>query len=727
MLKVSRRKYNGIRMLAGASLLAFLSHPANAQVQNGERDSIRSDSNQFETIVVTAQRRETDLQTTSASVSALSRDMIESARVRSVEDVALLVPNVTFAQSNNEQQVSIRGVGVDNAFFTAEAGVAIYLDGVFLGRPNIATAALSDLERIEIVRGPQGTLYGRNATGGAINIITRGAEDDFGGRFFGSFGNYDALEIGGAITGPLGQDVSGRVSAVYSRRDGYVRNLADGSRLDGMRDFSSRAVLHWDATDRLSFDLRGDYQRIRSTGPANQPYNVDSNVGPDVVQFTFGPGTGRYTNAPRTVFHDLNADWTRTYYGSNLTATYDFDDVSLKSITAYRHSSTNQDADLDGTDGILDTLHNVRTPTSGLSAHQFSQELQLASDGTGMFNYIFGLYYYDEHARVGIVIDQSDFMGGVFRTDSTVVQDTRTEAAYGELYFNPSENLRFTAGLRYTSDHKSFTSSIGAASSGANTDNSWTPKIGVEYAFSDDVFGYLTVSRGFKAGGFNPYTNSGFYEPETLWSYETGLRTRLFDGRVQANLSAFTYDYNDIQVTQYTFLGPDISNVGTASINGIELELQVAPTRGLVLGGSASYIDAEYGNFSITDLLTGMPTNVGGNQVPKSSEWSLAGNVQYNFDIGSVGELELRYDIAYKSSFYFSSFNTLGTRQKGYTLSNAQITYRPAESRLSISAFVRNITDEAVFTQATQASSLLLPTVTYNPPRNYGVSAAIEF
>ncbi len=728
-MRQSRVKLSASGLLTSVSLMAALITPALARAQTSVTAPAKSEpsDSQLGDIVVTAQRRETNLQTTSASVSALSSETIESARLRSVEDVSQLVPNVTFAKSNNEQQISIRGVGVDNAFFTAEAGVAVYLDGVYLGRPNIATAALSNLERIEVVRGPQGTLYGRNATGGAVNIITQGASEQLMGKVYGSYGNYEAYDIGGSIAGPLGDGVSARVSADYASHDGYVRNLASGRRLDGGRDLSLSAALRLEASDRLTFDLRGDYQHIDSTGPALQPFNVTSTAGPNEIQFTFGPGTGRYVNAPRRVYHDLNDAWTRIYYGTNLTATYDFGSAALKSITAYRHSYTNQDADLDGTDGVFDTLHNRKTPTGALQAHQFSEELQLVSDGSGPISYIAGLYYYNERARVRVVTDQSDYAGGTFRTDYAVVQKTRSTAAYGELYYNPTESLRFTAGLRYTSDHKSFSSSIGTLVSGSKTDTSFTPKFGAEYKFDENVFGYATISRGFKAGGFNPYTNSGFYKPESLWNYEAGLKTRLFDKRLQANIAGFYYDYKDIQVTQYTFLGPDISNVGNAKIKGLELELLALPTRGLRLGGSVSYLDAQYGAFSITDLLTGVPTNVDGNQVTKSPKWSLTGNLEYSFEIGSAGTLALRYDISYKSSFFFSAFNTPGTRQGNYAVSNAQITYSPPGNSLKISAYVKNLTNKAVFVQAVQASALLFPSVGYNPPRTYGISVIKSF
>jgi iron complex outermembrane receptor protein len=706
--------------LLGSAAASALAAPGQAYGQETAKGAAVDD------IVVTAQRRETRVQTTSAAVTALSSTVLESARVRSVDDVAQLVPNVTFAKANNEQQISIRGVGVDNAFFTAEAGVAVYVDGIYLGRPSIATAALSDLERIEVVRGPQGTLYGRNATGGAVNIITKGAEDRFGGKLYAAYGNYDAYEIGGTVTGPIGSDLSARLSADYRGHDGYARNLLNGTWLDGDESVSVRGALEWHASDRLTFDLRSDYQHSDSTGPALQPYNAGSSVGADDVQTS--PGGGSYVDRPRNVFHDLSDRWTRIYYGTNLTATYELDGATLKSITAYRHSYTNQDADLDGTNGAFDTLHNRRTAGGALRAHQISQEFQIASDSDGPINYLLGLYYYDEHARVRVVTDQFDFVNftGVIRTDYVVKQDSRTAAAYGEVYYNPSEALRFTAGLRYTADRKSFSSTIGTATSGSNVDRSVTPKFGVEYKFSPDIFAYATASKGFKAGGFNPYTNSGFYKPETLWAYEVGLKTQFLDHKLQANLAAFYYDYADIQVTQYTGLGPDISNVGSAKVKGLELELQARPISSLTLGAAASYLDAEYGQFNVTDLLTGVASNVGGNQVTKSPKWSFSANAMYTHDLGSNGRVEVRYDISTKSSFYYSVFNNAATRQEAYAMQNAQISYvTPSDFR--ISAFIRNIADKAVFVQATQASALLLPVVAYNPPRTYGVSVSKAF
>jgi iron complex outermembrane receptor protein len=703
-----------LKLFVGATIAAGFNDPVLAVEP--------LDSAPLEEIVVTAQKRETRLQDTPIAISAFTSQAIEQQRIEHANDLGNLVPSMTFAQSNNQQQISIRGIGFDNAFVTSQEGVAFYIDGVYLGRPAVALATFDELDRIEVLRGPQGTLFGRNAIGGAVNLITKKPSDTVEVDASATYGNYNLAEVTGGISGPIAPDLSARLSGSFSRRDGYTENVLTGGSVDSVGgDSAFRGSVLYKPGDQFDLLLSGDFEKIRSGGPADKPYNVDSTVGPDVVQFD--AAGGRYVNDPYKVYDLLPGRWVQQFSGASATATYRTDAVTFKSLTAFRDTRDSQQTDLNGTDGFFDTLYTLEPPEPwGQKAWQVSQEFQANGQLGTYFSWLAGVFYYHEHEWVNVINEELDYTTFNLETISYfLTQITDSYAAYGEGYYNITDKLKFTAGARYSSDQGHFTLTLPGGGVQSKVWDAFTPKAGLEFRPDDHDLIYATVSEGYKAGGFNGYSNQGPFSPERLWAYEVGSKSDFFDRHAQIDLAAFHYDYRNIQVTQYTQLGPDISNVGSGKADGVEADVVASPIRALRLNLSAAYLHTAYDQFELTDLLIGVPHNVGGNPFVKAPTASASAGAEYRVSVGPM-DVVGRYDLAYKSGFNFSAFDLPATQQRAYRVSDASLSLEPRNGTWRLSLWGKNIFGEKVLSSAIEASSLLLPTVTYNPPATYGIT-----
>jgi iron complex outermembrane receptor protein len=653
-------------------------------------------ANTLEEVVVTAQKREQSLQDVGITVSALSGETIEKLGVYNSNDLANSIPNLNIESPVGEGGVSvvfIRGVGL-NDFATNNSGpVGFYIDEVYAGSSNSQSAALFDIDRVEVLKGPQGTLYGRNTTGGAISLVSRKPTADTEGYLRGSYGNYsegnDEYRIEGAVGGSLGETVQARVAGVTYQSDGYMKNLIDGRYVEKER-WAARAQLNWDASERLSvlFNVHGS----------------DNDSDADLYNSSADADFYAGTSDIRPVLQVEQA-------GASMKIDYALSDrLDLISITAWDTLDKLHQEDADMLPATI--IH----PEYGVEADSFSQEFRLSGGGEGAV-WIAGLYYFDESLDQDQGVDLTGAGLPVpYRYDNT--QDLTTWAVFGQYEFELSPTLSLTTGLRYTQLEVDFTSAgtgtffLDSSVPGGMTDSytfaddlsedDLSGKIALDWRPMDDVLLYASLSRGFKGAGYNGnfHINAdaiGGYDSEELTAWEVGAKTRFADGRVQLNAAVFYYDYADAQI----FNNAPIPGVGLpsntirnadASMQGLDLDLRWTPVDGLYLQLGLGYVDATYDE-DIVDPVTG-PLPLDGNAVQNTPELSAFGLASYEWQLGDRGRIAAQVDASYTDDVYYSTFADTAVGQSAYTLLGSRLSWHSADDALEVALWGRNLGDK---------------------------------
>lgn len=711
----------------------------------------------LEEVVVTARKVEESLQRVPVSVSVVSGEELAQRSLDNLAAVGQSVPNFTFAERGASGRGSgviyIRGVGQSDVRPTYDPAVGVYVDGVFLGRMQGNNLDTMDVERLEVLRGPQGTLFGKNTSGGAVNIITRKPDlTDFFGKVQltgGSRSRFDALA---SFNIPLLEDRAALlISGSRRTQDGYGAR-ADGQSTGSTDRTSGRLSLLLQATERLSVLLSGDAETYDETNSVFKLISIYPNAPPIAALNAFTPFTYddrwlspsdffNYAGGPNSSRGDLA--------GTSLTLSYDAQWATLKSISAYRRNTVHSDQDADLSPiTILDEYDVARQD-------QYSQELQATGASLDdRLTWVLGLYYFreDVHNKVDFPLVTPLFgFSRSFSNDHDISNESA--AAYGQGSYNLTDQLRLTAGLRYTRDEKEVDRGNLAYPGGtlreprferAATSTDVSPRIGFDYQWTDAVMTYVSAAKGYKAGGFNgrASNNAGFneYQPEEVTTYELGLRSDLFDRRVRLNATAFYSDYSDLQLQisgSTTVNGAPapfniVTNVPEARIVGGELELQVVPARGLTLSAQLGITDAEY---------TELPTDaqfIAAQLIDENSrfvytpETSIAVATEYATKLSDSVAVTGRIDYAHKSTIHYDLANSPLNRQDPYGLVNARLTFEHLVSGLSISVFGTNLTDEHYiiggFDDAdTPNPGLGFAFVNMGRPREWGVSAQWRF
>ena len=708
-------------LMAGAASIVLASVPAFAQDTG------------IEEITVTATKMgATNLQETPIAMSAFETTFIDETGVRDLKDLAISTPNLVIAQNGGAAQVYIRGIGSNNSFAGGETSSTVHLDGVYLARPGSVVFNFLDIERVEVLRGPQGTLYGRNSVGGTINIITRKPDNEFHAKAQLTAGNYDLWRQEGYVSGPLVKDkLAISLAGMHSKRDGYFKNVVATGNDRGTEDlWSFRGQLRATPTDRLEVLIRGDYLEDKSIAVSNQVllthfYPVPGGPEDPVTAAIFGDNNKFAADTPSSAERHL--------LGVSGEITFDLSDtMTLKSLTAYRESNGLSSADTDASDQprLITTL--------GENQNQLSQEFNLS----GRFDrarYVLGFYYFDEHIEA--VGNGVQYLALGLRLQPNPVVDTRALAGYGQLDYDLTDKFTVSAGIRYSDEKKDFDQFLDRIVVATDTSapgfpviysregkySAWTPKFGLEYKASEDVMLYASVTRGFKSGGFNlSSTNSTHgYGPETLWSYEIGFKTDLADNRIRLNGSAFYYDYKDLQVQAFITPGvTDITNASDAKVKGVELELLARPTDGFDLGGTVSFLDATYDNFPAAPI-TGGTFDASGKRLNSAPKWSYTAFAQYDVDLGSIGGLSLRGEYGWKARQFFTVVNDNMQTTDPYGLLNASVSYVSPDDRWRIIVYGRNLTDVDYFVSS--GSFTAVPSGTPGDPRTWGVRLSLTY
>jgi iron complex outermembrane recepter protein len=753
-------KYSAL--LTSASLLAC-AWIAPVAAQTATTPTMADERMQEETtgngeIIVTAQRRAESVQDVPIAITALSGDNLADAGILDTENLSTLTPGL-LVQRSVVGQIRIRGIGNENYTIAGDPGVAVHSDGVYVARASAGLFDLYDINRIEVLRGPQGTLYGRNATGGVINVIPNAPTDDFGGALSATYGNYNMVRVDGFVNVPLSNGFAARLAGLGHFRDGYIENTNADARARGFGDLDNRDVFA--LRGQLAYDDGGPFTaRI-----AIESINDGSNLSPykylnrpnALPTADFGGGANAFTRdfrrtvnqgfeltipgTTRTVGDDGDVFTTNQLSGA-LHLGYDFGNVTLSSITGYRRTRFNWLNDGDGSDVFY--VNYIQQDFT----KQWSQELQLSGGGDRL-EWLVGGYYFRETGDSFIALPFPFGANLPFYITIDGSARTRALAAFGELRWRPTDDLTLTLGGRYSDERRSaryrYEINFGAPTVAnpdlADTFGAFTPRAVINYAVNPDVNVYASVTRGFKSGGFNLLAIQPGFEPETLWSYEGGVKTSFDGGRGFINAAVFYTDYKNVQVQQIVNLQSVLTNAAAATIKGAELEFGYRQALGWEAGGTIAYLDATYDAFCTGDPTqpaapispgcnAANPIDLSGNRFPRAPRWTLSGYVGYTADLGGSGTLGARVDLRHQSLTYFTQFNRPLISQEGYSVINARINWTSASERFGLSVWANNLTNKLYFTEVLESGAFnpqLVGQAYVAPPRTYGLTASVRF
>jgi len=691
----------------------------------------------IEEVIVTAEKREESLQRIPIAISAFSGERMEQAGVTGIDDLRLLAPSVQFGRSMLDNFVSIRGIGAELINVGAEAGVTIAQDGVPFSNQLIFDADFFDVERVEVLRGPQGTIAGRNATGGAVNIHSKRPTADFEGGLKATVGNYRRVGLEGRLSGPIaGENLLGRLAVRTERADGWLHNTFLDREVNDVDKVHARASILYAPTAALEAHLILEGLIDRSVGATNLDFG---RVRADQPGFAEARGVRSFNRDRLEYEADFsNVSRVETYKGF-LRLTWSFGDAaSLTSTTGYLRYDRRLRDDFDAT--RIAASHFER---ADVHLWQASQELTLAADLSDRLDVILGALYLRVSARqpllLGLPLLGLPERSVDFRPD----QDLRSYAAYTQWRYRLARDLRLSVGARYTRDEKDFveeTFFFGGPAPLIRASKSWgafTPRVALDYTPSPDLTLYASVSRGFKAGGFNTFSGRvDEFAPEFVWNYEVGMKAHWLDRRLRTAFAAFHMDYRDLQQNLVVFnpeLGlalPSVENAGQATIAGVELEVEALVGDHLQLAASGTWLDAKYDALRSADPV--FPElgerDLAGNRLVRAPEWQFSLSAEYKAPLADGWVGALRADYQWQSEVFFTYFNHALNRQGDYGLLNVSGRIETDDGRWRVSAFARNLLDERYVTNALTAQipeTQLFGNV--GPPRMYGLSLEYRF
>jgi iron complex outermembrane receptor protein len=601
-----------------------------------------------EEIVVTAERRAANVQDVPLAVTAVTGEELDARGVATVADLAQVAPSLVLKPTTGTYTSGaffIRGIGQKSVFNTFDPGVGLYIDDVYVGRSSFGIRSIYDLDRVEVLRGPQGTLYGRNSTGGAIKIVTARPGPDTEGRVEASYGNFDRLSLNAAGGAALADGVYVRGSGSLSTQgEGFTDLTVLGGTGNKADESGVRGALRFEPNDKLDWTISADWQKIEADGRYGATLTDNVVAGPDgLLRATGSFSTNQLdrSNSPIRAFNNAE-EW-----GASSNLKYDFGGVTLTSITSFRDFEV--DLSLDANNGGF--AFAVQQ-----NGDQLTQELQLSGESDAL-NWVAGLYYFKESSAQVVNLGLPLLGLQVQRSLSDV--ETTAYAAYAQATFSFAPNFRGTLGGRYSHEEKDVDATTFGFGGGLSfnpaalraagrvtsiSDESFTPKAGLEFDWNDNVLSYVSYSQGFKAGGFQSTagTSADFvpFAPEEVTTFEAGLKSELFDRRLRLNLAGFFNDYTDIQLDTLLPSGSIVQlNVAAAEVLGLEAEFEARVTDSLKFYGFVSLIDDEITEVAPTAAALGVRVGSRLNDIAQVQA-SLGG--AYTWTLSGLGELEAR-------------------------------------------------------------------------------------
>lgn len=745
-----------------AMLVAMLAS-ASAHGQDAAAPQADEAYDALPNIVVTATKRADTILNTPAAISAITADALGAGGIQDIGDLQASVPNLSVGDQFGVNRTFIRGIGMTSIDLGADGAVAFLQDGAMIARPSAQLAGFYDLAQVEVLRGPQGTIYGRGATAGAINMVTKKPTPEFEGYVRATYGNYDAMSLEAAVGGPLGNDrLMFRVAGKLDKRDGYGKNLVTGNDVDDRDAQAVRGSLLFEASDDLQITLVGDYFHEDDNNYAFHYFGTTvvpedslahNLLGGETI-FDYYAARGEKADL-RNIYSDEDAINRR--HGEGITALVDWshDAWALKSVTAYRNFKRFNRDDLDVSDVWMFGQNNYDEKSK-----TFSQEFTLTYTNDS-WEVMAGAMYFHEKlfgsvqvptVNLGLAfgLPADTFDEGFYWQNGTV--KTNAYGTFLQASYDVTSKLRVTAGARYNYEKKSGVGTFQFDALGITipTDKSegWgavTPKLLVEYRTDGGVLFYGTVTRGFKSGVINVGSQNDVIDPEFVWNYEAGFKTKAFDDRVSLNAAAFYYDYKDLQVG-FVNENSIVETINAASARnyGLEVELQAKIARGLNFDAFATYLNAKFKSFCTGYYRDGMedggtvygrcPTNsalvsLKGNQLPNAPEFSFGAGLTYTVPLGEVGDLDLRAEMNWQDRVYFTEFNNQDATQAAYALVNLSASFKSVDEHWSASAWVRNLTDKDVIANNIVSAPLYgsVRVGSLMPPRTYGLTIGYSF
>ncbi len=728
-------------LATGISLLA-LSLPRVAWAQDlAEEPAQVQDEEYVGTIVVTSTKRGQTLTEAPMSISVIDSELIKGSGATNFREMTDLMPSVVFSQQQSPVQsnVGIRGVTTAGGSAALEPSVGIYIDGVFTDRTAIGIADFNDIERVEVLRGPQSTLFGNASPAGVINFVTKSPEFDFGGNLDATFGNFNARQFAGSLTGPIVEDkVAFRVSAFSNDRDGFLRNLVGEDRND-QNSWGVRAKLLITPSSRGSILL--SYERAEADQVCCSPVtdNVSATVagrfGTAATQFPFrGSGLPFPTDQLRSQTVAIDGDQRFQSRSEVFQADIEIDlgPVTMTSITAYRTFYSESDVDIDFAPINLFNFRDVKRDQSNLS-----HELRFNSNGSGAFSYLFGGYFFEkdvvEDGGLGLIANPAlvgtGIVGNFVAATSPSASDitNRNYALFGEASYRFTDRLTVTGGLRYNYDEKeisAFASRLrlnGTPLSPTQTipdafrrrsGGELTGRAVVQYEFDDRMNAYASYTRGYKAFGINDDANllrnvpgaSFFFDSEKVDNYEVGFKANFPEQRAVLSLVLFNTDYGNFQslssfTDQNNNLRFFLQNAASLTSRGVEFDGRIEPVEGLVFNASATYLDARFNDFPNAQGPAG-PLDLSGEKLRDAPDFSGSLSTQYTTSIGSGFEAFARADVFYRTSVFTDQNLDPLQKQDDFAKINARIGFGREDGLLRIELWARNLTNEITFGRA---------------------------
>ncbi|MGF7147771.1 iron complex outermembrane receptor protein [Sphingomonas zeicaulis] len=739
-------------LIAGTSFIAVTAGAAQAQTAPEAADQgFGAD------IVVTAQRRSESVQDVPISITAFSGQQLQELRVNTPSDIAALSPGVFVNATRGDQNptFSIRGLSLNDTFSNNNPTVGIYFDDVNLPYTPMMAFQMFDIERVEVLKGPQGTLYGRNTTGGAINFISKKPTQQLDAYMTASYARFDRFELEGAVGGAVSDTLAVRFAGkTVQQNGGWQTNALTGETIGDVNSVALRGIALWTPTPELSVQLEGTYvynksdQQLREhvgyyakggTGfcAAALAGRLDPSTCVDVLGYS-DPTPARRTVENSAVYgyqNDTRAE------GVSLNVGYDLGGVKLTSITGYNHFDRVSGDDSDGSALIeLDTQFTDKIKS-------FTQELRLTSDNSSPLNWVAGVYYsWDRIAGNALQALDDHFFHT--RVDTGFVQKTEAYAAFGQASYDLTDALTLTAGARFTRDDKSFTydsfdlnpygdstlpTPVAGIVDGVKQDN-LSGKIGLDYKISPDAMIYASASRGFKSGGFkaaiafNPEELVPF-KGETVYSYEVGAKTSLLDGALTFNLAGYYNDWRNFQamVTEIRS-GINVivlSNAGDARVYGLEAEAQYRATDRLNLRGSINWQSSkitDFNNAPGADDFTG-------NRLSNAPAFSATALARWETPLeGDSWGVSVLGDASYRSKTFYSLANRDLAAQDGYFLVNGRLALHDKDDRWEAAVFGRNILNKLYVSSSYDNWGGIFPSQNFlGDPATYGVSLTVRY
>lgn len=684
-------------------------------------------------IVVTAQRRSERLQDVPIAVNAVSGDRLAAAGINDLQALNTLVPGFNSVNSVGSFRPSIRGIATGSD--VVENAVSLYIDGVYMPNQREGLRELADIEQITVLKGPQGTLFGRNATAGVVQITTQRPRFNIAGRASAGYDNYGTFRGKFYVTGPLSDKVAASVSTSYiSQGEGYGRSVTAGFDTYKLKhDLALRGKLLFAPSDRTDITLIGDYQYREDSGTNYQPYPGTRFSVPG-----FGPTSSRYDTYSSTPgFNKFDGG------GASIEVDHDLDFAKFISISSYRHGISRFRFDLLNIESP-DILSNAR-----VVSESYSQEVQLISPSRGDFRWVAGVFYF--HNKLGYDRFINNFSGAFAATPtSTSVQNTygyetaESIAPFAQADYEILPSTTITLGARWTYEKRSIrgndtiTRVNGAvAVSPVTTPDTLTVKeptwrAAINYKPSDDMMLYASYSRGFKSGGFNigrPFEPG--YLPEKLDAGEIGLKTELLDRRLTLNLSGFYYDYKNLQVVTFVGLTARTTNGAQSEIYGLDMDFQAKVSDALSLSGGFELMHAKFTDYKNASISSARPTggnlivpgDATGNRLPLAQKFVGTLAIDYDQPIGSINS-HFNLTGTYNGDYYFEADNVL--RQPSYVMLNSSLRLSDSSDRLSLTFAVSNILNEKIIARVA-TNSIGYRANWGNPPRLYSITAGLKF